>query len=94
VTVRAIAQLWGRRPDKGLSHELTIDDFDLLTSESSPYDEAGYGPEIVYSDFVVEEVSEHESYLHGESWHIVRVKSTLTDEEYELWLDTWLLLTP
>ncbi|MDR1559870.1 MAG: hypothetical protein LBS84_09290 [Clostridiales bacterium] len=90
VTVRAIAQLWGSGLDKGLCHELTTGDFDLLTSEHPwRWDEESDEPSIVYSDFIVKDVSEHQSYIHGETWHVVMVESILTGEEYRLTLDTW-----
>ncbi|GHV41850.1 hypothetical protein FACS189490_09570 [Clostridia bacterium] len=89
VTVRAIAQLWGWGLDTGLCHELTAGDFNLLTSEYPRWDEESDEPTIVYSDFIITDVSEHQSYLHGETWHIVMAKSVLTGKEYRLSLDTW-----
>ncbi|GHV41848.1 hypothetical protein FACS189490_09560 [Clostridia bacterium] len=88
VSVRAIAQLWGPALATLRSHELTEADVDLLTTDYPPWEEDSDEPLIVYADFYVRGVSEHESYLHGESWWVVDIES-MDGQKYSISLDTW-----
>ena len=86
VTVRALKQIWRGAIDAGKCQELADpQDYDLLSVRLW---EAEKHPEIVYADFIVKNIWQKQSYLHGETWVIIDVES-MTGEKYSLSLDTW-----
>jgi hypothetical protein len=88
VNVRAIAQLWGPALATLSSHEPTAADFDLLTTDYPSWAEGSDEPLIVYADFYVRDISEHQSYIHGETWRRVDVEA-MDGQTYSIYLDIW-----
>lgn len=88
VKVTTLKQIWIGTCDSQDFQELKTDeDYNLLTKEH-PYWEETEDPEFVYADFIVKNVWQCQSYLHGETWVVVDLES-MTGQQYSLILDTW-----
>ena len=86
VQVRALKHLWLRAIDTKDFYELSSkEDYDMLNIRIH---DASIHPDIVYSDFLVKNTWQHQSYLHGETWVIVDVES-MNGRQFSLSLDTW-----
>ena len=88
VKVTALKQMWRGALDTRYFHELkTNEDYNLIT-EVYPYWEETKEPECIYADFIVKNVWQRQSHLHGETWVIVDLVS-MTGLQFSLSLDTW-----
>ena len=84
VEVTALKQIWGTVDTRLCKELITSQDYKLLTER---YVEEKEQLELVYADFIVKNVWQQQSYLHGETWETVDVEST-TGERYSLNVDT------
>lgn len=86
VKVTALEQIWGMI-DTSTCQELKNDeDYKVLTDKYCYYNESEQ-LETVYGNFIVQNVWHFQSYLHGETWKNIDVKSVVTGERYLLSVD-------
>lgn len=86
VNVRAIRQLWRGTINLQQCKELINPQDDSFLDV--PYWDTEKHSEIVYADFIVKNLWQKQSYLHGETWVMVDVES-MTGQQYAFSLDTW-----
>lgn len=88
VNIRALKQIWRSTLDTALCEEMkTPGDFEML-DQKYPYWEDDAQSKVFYADFLVKNIWQGKSYLHGETWVIVDVEST-AGRQYSFVLDTW-----
>lgn len=86
VKVTALKQMWGTLDTQRCQELKTSGDYSVLTREYA-YWEENEQVDMVYSDFIVKNVWQNQSYLHGETWEIVDVES-MTGQQYSFNVDT------
>ena len=86
VEVTALGQIWGGIDLSGAQELANVFDFDVLNRGSRSSGNANN--QLVFADFTVNNVWEHQEEIHGDTWETIEVES-VTGHTYTLRYDTF-----